>query len=155
VFSRIVIPENSKFAILVPVWAIHVTLAFPTVFSPGGFRIMPPLARALIAFLATWSCSRLSLQLQIVALRHHLMVHQRSVSRPRLHPFDRIFWSWLSRHWSRWREVLFVVKPATVIAWQRKRFRDHWTRVGGNGTPGRPRSSSRAPAGRRFVRHCA
>ncbi|TDN62073.1 hypothetical protein B0G77_5592 [Paraburkholderia sp. BL10I2N1] len=32
---------------------------------------MPPVARALIAFLATWFRSRLSLQLQIVALRHH------------------------------------------------------------------------------------
>jgi putative transposase len=133
-----VIPENSKFAILLLVWAIHVTRAFLTVLSPRGFRIMPPLARALIAFLATWFCSRLSLQLQIVALRHQLVVYQRSVSRPRLRPADHIFWSWLSRRWSRWREVLVFVKPATVIAWQHKRFRDHWTRISGKGTPGRP-----------------
>ncbi|WP_165614465.1 hypothetical protein [Paraburkholderia ginsengiterrae] len=33
---------------------------------------MPSLARALIAFLATWFCSRLSLQVEIVALRHQL-----------------------------------------------------------------------------------
>lgn len=98
---------------------------------------MRPLARALIAFLATWFCSRLSLQVEIVALRHQLTVYQRSVSRPRLHPADRIFWSWLSRRWSRWREVLVLVQPATVIAWQRKRFRDHWTRISGKGTPGR------------------
>jgi hypothetical protein len=111
VFSRIVIPENSKFAILLLVWAIHVTLAFLTVLSPGGFRIMPPLARALIAFLATWFCSRLSLQVEIVALRHQLTIYQRSVSRPRLHPADRIFWSWLSRRWPRWREVLVLVSP--------------------------------------------
>ena len=49
--------------------------------------------------------------------------------RPRLRPADRIFWSWLSRRWSRWREVLVFVKHATVIAWQHKRFRDHWTRI--------------------------
>jgi transposase InsO family protein len=30
------------------------------------------------------------------------------------------------------------VQPATVIAWQRKRFRDHWTRVSGAGKLGRP-----------------
>ena len=106
--------------ILLLVWAIHLTLAFLAVPSLRGFRIMPPLARALIAFLATWFCSRLSLQLQIVALRHQLTVYQRSVSRP-----DRIFWSWLSHRWSRWREVLVFVKPSTVVAWQRKRFRDH------------------------------
>jgi hypothetical protein len=99
---------------------------------------MPPLARALIVFLVTWFCSRLSLQLQIVALGHQLMVYQRSVSRPRLRPADRIFWSWLSRRRSRWREVLVLVQPATVIARQRNRFRDHWTCISGKGTPGRP-----------------
>ena len=30
------------------------------------------------------------------------------------------------------------VKPETVIAWQRKRFRDHWTRLSRRGKPGRP-----------------
>src|ERR1700746_2319326 len=62
----------------------------------------------------------------------------RVVSRPRRGPADRIFWSWVSLHWSRWRDVLVLVQPATVIAWQRKRFRDHWTRISGKGTPGRP-----------------
>jgi hypothetical protein len=99
---------------------------------------MNHVARALIAFPATWFCSRLSLQLQIVALRHQLTVYQRSVSRPRLGPADRLFWSLLSRRWSRWRAVLVLVKPAIVIAWQRKRFRDHLTRISGKGTPGRP-----------------
>src|SRR5579864_911647 len=99
---------------------------------------MNHVTRALIAFPATWFCSRLSLQVEIVALRHQLMIYQRSVSRPRLGPADRLFWSWLSRRWSRWRAVLVLVKPAIVIAWQRKRFRDHWTRISGKGTPGRP-----------------
>ena len=50
---------------------------------------------------------------------------------------DRLVWSWLSRSWSRWREVLVFVQPATVIAWQRKRFRAHWARLSRKG-PGRP-----------------
>ena len=37
-----------------------------------------------------------------------------------------------------WREVLVFVKPETVVAWQRQRFRDHWTRVSRAGKPGRP-----------------
>ena len=50
---------------------------------------------------------------------------------------DRIFWSWLARHWARWREVLVFVQPATVLAWQRQRFRDHWARLSRR-KPGRP-----------------
>jgi transposase InsO family protein len=50
-------------------------------------------------------------------------------------------WSWLSRHWAPWREVLVFVQPATVIAWQRKRFRYHWTRLSRSGKPGRPQIS--------------
>jgi putative transposase len=34
--------------------------------------------------------------------------------------------------------VLAFVQPETVIAWQRKRFRDYWTRMGRAGKPGRP-----------------
>jgi transposase InsO family protein len=82
--------------------------------------------------------SRLSLQVEIVALRHQLAVYQRSVRRPLLRATDRILWSWLSRHWAAWREALIVVQPATVIGWQRRRFRDHWTRMSRAGKPGRP-----------------
>jgi hypothetical protein len=38
---------------------------------------------------------------------------------------DRILWSWLVRRWSGWRDALVFVQKGTVIAWQRKRFRDH------------------------------
>ena len=30
------------------------------------------------------------------------------------------------------------VKPATVLAWQRRRFREHWARISRHGPPGRP-----------------
>jgi transposase InsO family protein len=33
---------------------------------------------------------------------------------------------------------LVFVQPATVIAWQRRRFRDHWRRISQGGKPGRP-----------------
>jgi hypothetical protein len=41
---------------------------------------------------------------------------QRSVTRPRLARWDRIFWVWLSRLWANWRSSLVIVKPATVLA---------------------------------------
>jgi len=99
---------------------------------------MPAVLYAFLSTLGTLFRSRLSLQVENVALRHQLAVYQRSVRRPLLRPADRILWSWLSRHWAAWREALVFVQPATVIAWQRKRFRDHWTRMSRAGKPGRP-----------------
>ena len=80
---------------------------------------MKPVVRALIAFLVSLVRSRLSLQVEILALRHQLAVYQRSTWVPHLRPSDRILWSWLSRAWSRWRDVVLFVQPATVLAWQR------------------------------------
>jgi hypothetical protein len=54
-----------------------------------------------------------------------------------------ILWWWLSRRWARWRDVLVFVQPETVIAWQRKRFRDHWTRMGRAGKSPDDRWSAR------------
>jgi putative transposase len=62
----------------------------------------------------------------------------RYTTRPRLRPTDRLFWVWLSRLWPGWQEALAFVQPRTVIAWQRKRFRDHWRRLSQQGKPGRP-----------------
>jgi putative transposase len=98
---------------------------------------MMPILRALVAFVVSLVRSRVSLQLEIVALRHQLAIYQRSIRRPRVRPTDRMLWAWLARHWPRWREVLIFVQPATVIAWQRKRFRDHWARLSQR-SPGRP-----------------
>ena len=63
---------------------------------------MCPLLAALLTFLTTLLRSRLALQLEIIALRHQVAVYQRSISRPRLHATDRLFWVWLSRLWSGW-----------------------------------------------------
>jgi putative transposase len=99
---------------------------------------MPAVVYAFLSTLGTLLRSQLSLRVENVALRHQLAIYQRTVKRPRIRPADRILWCWLSRRWARWREVLVFVQPETVIAWQRKRFRDHWTRMGRAGKPGRP-----------------
>ena len=99
---------------------------------------MKSIIGALVAFASTTLRSRLSLQFEIVALRHQIMVYQRSTTRPRINRGDRMFWSWIARRWSGWRDVLFIVQPATVIAWQRKRFRDYWAKLSKHGKPGRP-----------------
>ena len=64
--------------------------------------------------------SRSSLIAENLALRQQLAVlHARR--RPRLRPVDRAFWVVLSRVWSRWADVLAIVRPATVIEWHRLR----------------------------------
>src|SRR5437867_2754865 len=100
------------------------------------------------AFVCTLSAlfrSRVSLQVEIVALRHQLAVYQGRVRRPHLCPADRILWAWLSRNWATWRDALVFVQPATVIAWQRKRFRDHWTRLSRAGKARPTGDQCRAP----------
>jgi len=99
---------------------------------------MPPLVYAILSALGALFRSQCSLRVENVALRHQLAVYQRTVRRPRIRPEDRIAWSWLSRHSAAWRAVLVFVQPATVIAWQRKRFRDHWARLSSARKPGRP-----------------
>ncbi len=60
------------------------------------------------------------------------------MKRPKIRLADRILWSLLSRAWSDWKNALIFVKPDTVIRWQCKRFKEHWTRLSRNGKPGRP-----------------
>src|SRR5438876_1937502 len=99
---------------------------------------MPAVVYAFLSTLGALFRSQLSLRVENIALRHQLAIYQRTVKRPRIRPEDRIFWSWLSRHCATWHEVLVVVQPTTVIAWQRKRFCDHWARLSRAGKPGRP-----------------
>jgi putative transposase len=67
-----------------------------------------------------------AIALENLALRHQLVVLQRSVSRPRLVRRDRIVWIWLSRGWAGWRSSLVIVQPATVLAWHRQGFQLYW-----------------------------
>ena len=51
---------------------------------------------------------------------------KRKRPRPRLNSCDRLFWTILRRCWSRWTEVLVLVKPETVVGWHRAGFRLFW-----------------------------
>src|SRR5262245_996931 len=78
------------------------------------------------------------LALENLALRRQLAVYKRTVTRPRLRRADRLFWVWLPRVWAGWRQPLVIVTPDTVLRWQRRRFREHWTQLSGQPTGGRP-----------------
>jgi putative transposase len=93
---------------------------------------------ALITYIVSHFRSGISLRLENIALRHQLAVYQRTVKRPKLRPSDRLFWGWLSRLWRGWQDALEFVQPRTVLAWQKKRFRDYWRQLSRRSTPGRP-----------------
>lgn len=99
---------------------------------------MQAVVMAVVTSLASVVHSLMALQIEILALRHQLAVYQRAGLRPQLGPADRLLWAWLSRAWSGWRAALVFVQPRTVIAWQRQRVRDHWTRLSRHGQRGRP-----------------
>jgi hypothetical protein len=89
-------------------------------------------------FLRVFFAGSAALALENAALRHQLMVLQRSVSRPRLRRRDRIFWVWLTRLWASWRSSLVIVQPATVLAWHRQGFRLYWRWRSRSAPIGRP-----------------
>jgi putative transposase len=70
--------------------------------------------------------SRLSLATEILVLRQQLLVLNRTVKRPKLRQWDRLFWVCLSRLWKDWRDALIIIKPDTVIKWHREGFRLYW-----------------------------
>ena len=73
-----------------------------------------------------------------LALRQQLAVLRQAGRRPTLTSLDRGFWVLLRQLWSRWREVLVVVQPETVVRWHRKGFRLYWRFRSGR-RPGQPR----------------
>src|SRR2546425_4836281 len=92
----------------------------------------------LLRLLRFFLAGHRELALENLALRHQVAVYKRIVTRPRLRRIDRFFWVGLARVWAGWRRPLFIVTPDTVLRWQRRRFREHWTKVSGRPTRGRP-----------------
>jgi len=96
-----------------------------------------PVVRITCSFVAAFFRGRLDLAVENIALRQQLAVLKRSARRPRLRPWDRVFWGWLSRLWRDWRSALLLVKPDTVVRWHREGFRLYWSWRSRRG--GRPR----------------
>jgi putative transposase len=123
-----------------------IALLYPAPPEPTRIIILFEFHPAMLIFLAALLValrsifrSHLELQLENLALRHQIGVLQRSVrKRPKLSSGDRLFWVYLSRIWRDWRSTLVIVKPETVVAWHRQRFRWFWTWKVRHGEPGRP-----------------
>ena len=90
----------------------------------------------LFSWLACRLRSRAALELEVIALRHQLAVLRRQrPSRPRLFSVDRLLWIFLYRVWQRCRDLMVLVKPATVVQWHRQGFRLYWLWRSRSGRP--------------------
>src|SRR6266851_9231056 len=106
---------------------------------------------ALLTAARVFFRSRHDTALEILALRQQIAVLKRKRPRPCLNHLDRMFWTTLRQLWSRWSEVLVVVKPETVVGWHRAGFRLFWkwrSRKQG----GRPKTTAEI---RTLIRHLA
>jgi hypothetical protein len=81
---------------------------------------------ALLAALRVFFRNRCDTALEVLALRQQVAVLKRKRPRPTLNSLDRLFWTTLRRFWSRWTDVLVIVKPETVTGWHRAGFRLYW-----------------------------
>jgi putative transposase len=95
----------------------------------------------MLKSLLTGLRGRVAMQAEIIALRHQLIVFQRTQKPKRimLKGIDRCLWVWLSRLWSGWQSSLIMVKPETVIRWHHQGFRWYWTWKVRHEQSGRPR----------------
>ena len=66
-------------------------------------------------------------------LRQQLAILKRNSKRPQLRSKDRLFWILLSRWWGRWRELLIIIKPDTVVNCHRQGFKLFWRRKSRHG----------------------
>ena len=92
----------------------------------GILMFMARLLCLLPSLLTSTHRSRLSLQLEIAALRHQLSTYRVKGQRLQIGPADRLLWCVIAELWSQWRKALFFVQPRTVTLWQQTRFRDYW-----------------------------
>jgi len=99
---------------------------------------MRTMAYLLVRLLLDLVRPRASLVLENTALRQQLAVLTARRFSVKTKPPERLLWILLARYWSRWRELLVIVKPDTVLRWHREGFRAYWRWTSRTHRPGRP-----------------
>ena len=80
--------------------------------------------------------SEFAKDIELLVLRHQLVVLGRQTGRPSLRPSDRAFLAALARVLPRRRRQGLVVTPQTLLRWHRELVRRKWAQP--RGRPGRP-----------------
>jgi putative transposase len=82
--------------------------------------------KLVIAIIRAVMMDREDLVIENAALRQQIAIFKDKHPRPSLRSADRVFWTALRSTWSRWANVLIIVKPDTVVRWHRMGFRLYW-----------------------------
>ena len=78
------------------------------------------------------------LKLENLTLRQQLVTLKRQSKPPKLDNTFRFFWILIRKFSDNWQDNLYLVKPATVIAWHRNAFKLFWKLKSRAGKVGRP-----------------
>jgi len=104
-----------------------------------------PVFRILYRFLTTLAGlavrSGRSKDLEIIVLRHQLMVLRRQVDRPALDDDDRTLLGAIAAALPRRLRDGWIVTPETLLRWHRRRIARHWTQP--SRRPGRPGTAAK------------
>ena len=104
------------------------------------YRISTQFFLILIKLIKIIQKSKNDLILENLALRQQLAIYQMKKTKPQLKNLYRSFWIALKQSWSQWTNHLTIVRPETVIGWQKRRFKKYWTKISTqNKKPGRKR----------------
>ena len=101
------------------------------------YRLLAALARLTVR-------SGRSKDLEIIVLRHQLMVLRRQIDRPELNDDDRSLLGAIAAALPRRLRDGWIVTPETLLRWHRKRIARHWTQPSLVDPAGRPPRSSYA-----------
>jgi hypothetical protein len=85
------------------------------------------LLRRVVLWIAESSNEQMTTEVELVVLRHQLMVLRRQAAEPRLRRRDRLFMAAISRVLPRARWSSFLVSPKTLLRWHRELVRRKWT----------------------------
>ena len=91
------------------------------------FALVYLLLRRVVRLIAGSSNDQMNTEVELLVVRHQLMVLKRQVGRPRLCRRDRLFMVAISGVLSRARWSSFPVSPQTLLRWHRELVRRKWT----------------------------
>ncbi|MDP3442430.1 MAG: integrase core domain-containing protein, partial [Ignavibacteria bacterium] len=95
----------------------------------------------MLKYLFSLFKSRTQLQLEIIFLRKQLEILNRKNKKVKISNNDRLFFLFMKKIFSHWKENLIIIKPETVIKWHRRKLSDYLRNLSKNNA-GRPNVSA-------------
>ncbi len=65
-------------------------------------------------------------QMMILAFLQQIIVFKRTVKKPKIHNWDRLFWILYRKFIKDWKKPLHLVQVDTVLRWQRDLYKRVW-----------------------------